>query len=132
MSARQRLADRRTHETVATEILGQRFKIGLGRHTTMGDTSPAGRHETLRVTVGDVAEVFINSQKPNSLLDVLCSDGAILMSLLIQYGCPIDTIRHAMKREVDGAPASPFGFAVDLLNPTTEAKNGHSSTAKQT
>lgn len=106
MNGRHRLANRRSHETVATEILNQRFKIGLGREVVCID----------RAKLGPVAEVFINAQKPNSLLDTICNDGAILMSLLLQHGCPIDTIRHAMKRNPNGTPASPFGIAADLLN----------------
>lgn len=119
MTERRRPADRRTHETVAVEMLDQRFKIGLGRHTAI-----RGEDQTLVVTLGEFAEVFLNAQKPNSALDVLCSDGAILMSLLIQYGCPIETIQHAMKKDPGGQPASPLGYAANLLSETLEANNG--------
>jgi hypothetical protein len=48
--------------------------------------------------LGPVVEVFLNAQKVNSPLDVVESDGAILMSMLLQYGCPASEIHHAMKR----------------------------------
>lgn len=124
MIHRQRLASRRTHETVAVEMLEQRFKVGIGRETDIRDVG-----DVLQVTVGPPAEVFINAQKPNSALDVLCSDSAILMSLLIQYGCPIENIRHSMKRDPDGKPSSPLGFAADLLNETMETSHADSSPA---
>jgi hypothetical protein len=43
-----------------------------------------------------VIEVFLNAQRVNSPLDALVSDGAILMSMLLQYGCPAAEIHHAM------------------------------------
>ena len=104
MIERARLPDRRAHETVAFEHLDQRFKVGLGQ-----ELMPDG-------ALGPVREVFLNAQKPNSSIDCMVSDGAILLSLLLQHGCPVGTIAHALKRNHDGSPASPFGFAVDLLS----------------
>lgn len=109
---RHRLANRRAHETVAVEIIGQRFKIGLGRELVCAD----------REHLGPVQEVFINAQVPNSVLDTLVGDGAILMSLLLQFGCPAETIKHALRRTASGAPASPLGVAADLLG--NEAEHG--------
>jgi hypothetical protein len=40
------------------------------------------------VLLGPIVEVFLNAQKVNTPADVLASDGAILMSMLLQYGCP--------------------------------------------
>lgn len=119
MTDRRRPADRRHHETIAVEMLNQRFKIGIGRHTEISDADQA-----LVITLGAFTEVFVNAQKPNSALDVICSDGAILMSLLIQYGCPIETIQHAMKKDPGGSPASPLGYAANLLSETLEANHG--------
>jgi len=62
-----------------------------------------------------VQEVFLNAQQANSQVDVLASDGAILMSMLLQYGCPPVDIHHAMKRNPDGSPASPLGRAAAYL-----------------
>ncbi|MDA9521655.1 hypothetical protein XI06_15220 [Bradyrhizobium sp. CCBAU 11434] len=103
MTHRQRPADRRAHETIAIEHGNQRYKIGLGRELQPGQT------------LGPIVEVFLNAQKVNSSLDVLASDGAILMSLLLQHGCPPDVICHAMKRNPNGTPASPLGVAASYL-----------------
>lgn len=110
MTERQRLPNRRAHETVACEIMDQRFKIGLGRALVCIE----------RQHFGPIREVFISAQKPNSPIDSIASDGAILMSLLLQYGCPVETIAHAMKRNPDGSPSSPFGFAADLLQEASQ------------
>ncbi len=102
MTERHRLANRRAHEVIAIEHEGQRYKVGLGRE--FGDG-----------TVGPILEVFLNAQRVNTPADVLASDGAILMSMLLQYGCPAVDIAHAMKRNPDGSPASPLGRAASFL-----------------
>jgi len=104
MTARHRLAARRDLETIAVEHDGQRYKVGLGREYT----PPRN--------FGPVLEVFVNAQQVNSQIDVLVSDGAILMSLLLQYGHPADEIAASLKRNPDGSPASPLGIAAKLIN----------------
>lgn len=109
MTRRHRLAARRRHETIAIEHEGQRYKVGLGRELLCNGSCGASER------FSPIAEVFLNAQKVNSPIDVLVSDGAILMSLLIQYGCPPGDIFHAMKRNPDGSPASPLGRAAAYL-----------------
>lgn len=109
MSPRHRLANRRAHETIAIVHEGMRYKIGIGREVAC-DGSCGGNPR-----LGPVAEIFINAQKPNSQTDLLASDGAITLSLLLQHGCPIETIHHAMKRNPDGSPSSPLGRAAALI-----------------
>lgn len=108
MTARHRLANRRAHEVIAIEHEGQRYKIGLGREA-FARVDQDGLH------YGPVLEVFLNAQRVNTPADVLASDGAILMSMLLQYGCPPEDIAHAMKRNPDGSPASPLGRAAAFL-----------------
>lgn len=105
MTLRHRLAKRRALETIAIEHDGQRYKVGLGREVLCIE----------RELLGPIAEVFLNAQPVNSQLDVLVSDGAILMSMLLQYGCPPDDIARAMKRNPDSSPASLLGRAAAFL-----------------
>jgi hypothetical protein len=112
MTDRQRLANRRHVETIAVEVEGQRFKVGLGRELDCG------------WQLGPIVEVWLNAQKVNSPIDVLVSDGAILMSLLIQYGCPPAEIVKSMNHSSDGKPASPFGVAAALINQPTRQGDG--------
>ncbi len=106
---RLRPVKRRPLETIAIEHESQRYKVGLGRPMLCDGSCGA------RPRFGSIVEVFLNGQKANSQLDVLASDGAILMSMLIQYGCPPEDIHHAMKRNTDGSPASPLGRAAAFL-----------------
>jgi hypothetical protein len=62
-------------------------------------------------------EIFLNADRANSLLDFLMSDAAILASLALQFGCPLDTLRHAIKRDSSGTAASPIGEALDRIEP---------------
>jgi ribonucleoside-diphosphate reductase alpha chain len=64
---------------------------------------------------GRPGEIFLNAGHANSLLDVMAHDAAILASIALQFGCPLDTIRHAIKRDSSGTAASPIGAALDLI-----------------
>jgi hypothetical protein len=63
-----------------------------------------------------VAEVFIMSRHIGSEMEAIARDAAILMSLALQYGCPLDTIRHAVTRNADGSPQSLMGRVVDRVD----------------
>lgn len=140
MSARHRPANRRAHETIAIDHEQQRYKIGLGRELVCVDDgapeqggaqqSPSATGAN-QVVLGPIVEVFLNAQQVNSQVDVLASDGAILMSMLLQYGCPPADIFHAMKRNPDGSMSSPLGRAAAFLveTPTEGECNGSAGPA---
>jgi hypothetical protein len=67
-----------------------------------------------------VAEIFVTARKIGSSMEAIARDAAILLSLALQYGCPIDTIRHALTRNQDGSAQSLMGRVVDRV--TTEAQ----------
>jgi hypothetical protein len=100
INARNRLPDRRAAITTTFDRDGARFEMTAGFY-------PDGR----------VGEVFVNADRANSLLDFLMSDAAILASLALQYGAPLDEIRHALKRDIRGDAASPIGAALDRITP---------------
>ncbi len=63
-----------------------------------------------------VGEVFINtSGKAGSEADVNASDGAVAISLALQFGCPLRILRSSMKRNADGSPQGPLAAALDLI-----------------
>ena len=63
-----------------------------------------------------VGEVFIAASKtPGTDLDASCRDCAILLSLCLQYGCPLDVISHAITRNADGSPSSIAGAVIDVI-----------------
>jgi hypothetical protein len=99
-SVRDRLPNRRCAISTSFERDGAHFEMTAGFY-------PDGR----------VGEVFVNADRANSLLDFLMSDAAILASLALQYGAPLDEIRHALKRDGRGQAASPIGAALDRVEP---------------
>jgi hypothetical protein len=42
-------------------------------------------------------------------------DAAVAVSLLLQHGCPVDTLRRALTRDSDGSASGPLARALDLL-----------------
>lgn len=63
----------------------------------------------------DVAEIFVTSRKIGSDAEAVCRDAAILLSLAVQYGCPLPTIQGALTRNEDGSPQSVMGRVVDRV-----------------
>jgi hypothetical protein len=64
---------------------------------------------------GRAGEIFLSADRANSLLDFLMSDAAILASIALQYGAPLDELRHALKRNSAGEASSPIGTALDMI-----------------
>lgn len=62
------------------------------------------------------AELFINAAKIDSHADVSAADGAVAISLALQYGCSVRTLRDAMKRNADGSAQGPLGAALDRID----------------
>ena len=98
MTARQRLPNRRSAETLAFERDNLKFQMTIGLY-------PDGRP----------GELFLNAEHANSLLDAMAHDAAILASLALQHGCTLETIARALKRDARGLAASPIGAAVDQI-----------------
>ena len=61
------------------------------------------------------AEVFLSAGKVGSESESIARDGAILASLALQHGAPIETILHAVTRSGSGEAASILGATVDRL-----------------
>jgi hypothetical protein len=98
--ARERLPNRRPSQNIAFERDNLNYRMTVGHY-------PDGR----------VGEVFLNAEHANSTLDALAHDAAILASLALQHGCPLETIAHALKRDTAGKAASAIGVAIDLVTP---------------
>ena len=96
--ARRIRPNKRTSETITYYREGSRYQMTVGFFPD-----------------GAVGEVFLNADRHASLLDVLMSDAAIIASLALQYGCPLEAITHAVKRNGSGIASSPIGAALDLI-----------------
>jgi hypothetical protein len=63
-----------------------------------------------------VGEVFVNAARtPGTDLDAMARDGAILFSLALQYGIPLDVIRGALTRNPAGGPSTIVGLIADRI-----------------
>lgn len=87
--ARCRLPGRRSHWLFRFECDGQSYTGGIGRFED-----------------GRIAEVFINGTKVGTAAETNAQDAAIVASLALQHGCPVETIRHALARS--GGSAGPL------------------------
>jgi hypothetical protein len=97
--ARHRLPDRRASETFDIESCGLRFTV---------TASHFGDHR--------LAEVFIQNHKADSTAGIMASDAAIAASLALQFGCPAEVLRKALKRDGQDGASSPLGAALDQLD----------------
>jgi ribonucleoside-diphosphate reductase alpha chain len=64
---------------------------------------------------GRLAEIFLTNHKTGSDTDAAARDSAVVCSIAIQHGTPVETIRHALLRDGQGCPSSPLGVALDLI-----------------
>lgn len=99
-TARRRLPDRRAHETITFRHEGQQFLGGVGRFSD-----------------GAIAELFINGSKFGSAAEASAQEAALVASMALQHGCPLDTIKHALTAK--GVAGGPLGAL--LLNLPSEA-----------
>ena len=61
------------------------------------------------------AEVFISNTKAGSDVEGVARDGAVILSIAMQYNVPLDVIAGAITRTQDGKPATIVGAVVDQL-----------------
>jgi hypothetical protein len=61
------------------------------------------------------AEVFQTYNKAGTGADAALKDSAVVCSLALQFGVPLDTFRHALLRNGRGVASSPLGCALDIL-----------------
>jgi hypothetical protein len=63
---------------------------------------------------GTPGEVFVDSHKTGG--DVaIARDAAVVISLSLQHGAAVETLRHAITRSSNGAPSSILGAVIDAL-----------------
>ena len=95
---RQRLPNRRQHELMTFQHDGIRYTPGVGRFEN-----------------GTIAEIFLNTAKQGTAIDVNARDAAVAASLLLQHGCSVNTLRQALTRNGDGSGSGPLARALDLI-----------------
>jgi hypothetical protein len=75
------------------------------------------RNRPLTLSVGFFpnGEVLTDVCRSGEDLAAIARDASILMSLAIQHGVALATIRHALCRDASGEPASVLGAIADAL-----------------
>ena len=64
---------------------------------------------------GQPREVFVSTHRNTGEMTALARDAAILASLALQYGCPLDVMQAALTREHDGSAAGLAGAVIDQI-----------------
>jgi len=59
--------------------------------------------------------VFLDASKPGSAMQAMARDAAVLASLALQYGVPLETIRAALTRDDADGPSGPLCRLLDLV-----------------
>src|SRR5215470_10706376 len=96
---RRRLPNRRPIETFEIEVGGLHYVVSVGHFAD-----------------GALAEIFITNGKAGSDSDTAARDSAVVASIALQFGVPLEVIRHALMRNRDGSACGPLGAALDLLH----------------
>jgi len=99
MSARNRLPNRRASLT---------FGFECGPHNYVATIS-------YFPNTGELAEIFLGNGRAGSDVDAAAKDSAVVASIALQYGVPVNVIRKALLRDVQGRASSPLGRALDLI-----------------
>ena len=98
VTIRERLPNRRSCESFEFRHAGLAFTLCAGSY-------PDGR----------IAEIFLSSHKPGSPVEAIARDAAVTVSIALQFGADLETIRAALTRDHDGGPATALGAALDAI-----------------
>ena len=102
---RRVLPQRRAAETFDLRFWNQPFTVTVGFYAD-----------------GTPGEVFIDGGKTGQDIQSTARDAAVVLSLALQHGTPIESIRHAVTRGASEEPASILGAVVDSI--TTKSFSG--------
>jgi hypothetical protein len=98
MTARERLPNRRPSETFSFLCNDLKYLATVSRFAD-----------------GRLAEIFIGNAKAGSHSDSAAKDAAVVCSIALQYGVPLEVMRRALLRDPRGAASSPLGVALDRI-----------------
>jgi hypothetical protein len=93
--------------------VANRERLPNRRAAEMFDFEHGGRKWTATISRfrdGRVAEIFLDTPKVSAIGE-LAAEAAIVASLALQSGCPLETLRHAL----NGRDAGPLGAALLLV-----------------
>jgi len=95
---RRRLANRRASESFDLMAQGLKFTCTVSRFPD-----------------GSLGEIFLQNHKAGSMAGINAQDAAVIASIALQYGVPLEIIRKALMRDAKGRASGPLGVALDML-----------------
>jgi hypothetical protein len=99
MSTRRILPQRRSAETFQLRFWNQPVSVTVGYYED-----------------GTPGEIFDDAGKTGQDVQSTARDAAIVLSLALQHGATVATIRHAVTRSGNGEAASILGAIIDQLS----------------
>jgi ribonucleoside-diphosphate reductase alpha chain len=102
-----------------TPIAAERRKLPQRRRSVTFSFECAGLAYTATASWfedGALGEVFLGNHRADSHADACAKDAAILASIALQFGAPLDVLRKALLRDSQNRPSTPIGCALDLLS----------------
>jgi hypothetical protein len=70
-----------------------------------------------------VRQVFITGAKAGSQFEAVTRDGAIVLSTALQYGVPLETIKHAVTRDANNGASTLLGAIIERITARSERAN---------
>ena len=95
---RHRLPNRRPHEVAPLTFRGRSYTVGFNRRAD-----------------GQISEIFLDAAKQSTDAADDARDLALAVSIGLQHGVEIQTLRHAALRDAAGAPQGLLGAVCDAL-----------------
>src|SRR2546430_685001 len=69
-----------------------------------------------------LSEIFLGNGRAGSDVDAAAKDSAVIASIALQFGIPVDVIRKALLRDSQGRASSPLGAALDRIAEQSQAR----------
>jgi hypothetical protein len=98
MTKRRRLSNRRPSESFGFESNGFKYVATISRFAD-----------------GGLAEIYLTNGKCGSDADTAAKDAAVVCSLALQHGTPLDVIRKALMRNTRGEASGALGAPLDAV-----------------
>ncbi len=103
-SYRRRLPERRFSETKTIFYGGEKY------HLTIGHYEDGSIGEVFLTRVKDATAAKLGSQ-----LEAMCRDAAIIISLALQHGTPIEVLQSSLTRDNENHPQTILSVVADEL-----------------
>lgn len=97
-ATRRHLPQRRYSEQFSFRHWNMEYDVGVGRYVT-----------------GAIGDLFINCGKSGDQAETLAKDSAVILSIALQYGVPIEAFSKAIQRDASGNAMGPIGAIIDRL-----------------